>query len=347
MRIRWRGFELPTRCVPADISGDNTYGKFVIEPFERGFGHTLGNGFRRILLSSIEGVAVTSVRFAGVTHEYTTIQGVYEEVQEIILNIKELNFRLTGDATRAEAVIEKKGECQVTGNDIECPAELEIINPDNLIATLTDKKAHFKAELIIEKDRGYITSEDNRKRHQAQEQPEGFIPVDSTFSPILRVKYSVEDTRVGKITNYDKLLLELWTDGTISPEDAMLEASNIYKKHLNCFTRFRDLGEELEEKKKPGLSDEKLKKAREELKMKFDTPIENLGLSVRTINCLSSKGLKTVGDIASKSEAEISKIRNFGKTSAKELKTKLGEIGVTFQMSLEEELKKLEERGVE
>lgn len=347
MRIRWRGFELPTRSVPVEEEMTQGYGKFIVEPFERGFGHTLGNGFRRILLSSIEGSAVTAVRVDGVDHEYGTIPGVYQDVQELILNTKELNFKLDNELTRAEIVIEKKGEGDITGHDIQCPAGVEVINPDHVIALQTDAKATFRADMVVEKNRGYISADENEIRLKAQEQPVGYIAIDSTFSPILRVKYAVHDTRVGKITNYDKLIIEIWTDGTIIPEDALLEAANIYKKHLNCFTRYRELGEELEETKKPGLSDEKLKVAQDEMRDKFDTSIENLGLSVRTINCLSSKGLQTVGDIVSKTESEIAKIRNFGKTSAKELKVKLGELGLTFGMDLDDELIKLEERGVE
>lgn len=347
MRIRWRGFELPTRCVPVEEVMTPQYGNFVIEPFERGFGHTLGNGLRRILLSSIEGSAVTAVRIEGIQHEYGTIPGVYEDMQEIMLNVKELNFRLIGDVTSAEVTVDKKGEGPVTASDIQCPPGIEVVNGERLIATLTDKKASFRAVMLLEKQRGYKTAEDNEVHLKEKEHPAGFIPIDSIFSPVLRVRYAVQDTRVGKITNYDKLILEVWTDGTISPQEAMLEAANIYKKHLNCFTRFRDLGDELEEQKKPGLSDEKLKKAQEELAAKFGIPIADLGLSVRTINCLSSRGLKTIGDIIGMSEAEITKIRNFGKTSAKELKVKLAELGLDYEMTLEGELKKLEESGVE
>lgn len=347
MRIRWRGFELPTRCVPVEEELTDTYGKFIIEPFERGFGHTLGNGFRRILLSSIEGAAVVSVRFDRVEHEFATIPGVYEDVQQLLLNIKEICFKMNSGVGQTEVTVEKKGEGKVTAGDISCPSEIEVMNRDHVLATLTDDKAVFKAEMIVEKRRGYLHAEENESRLNAQEQPLGYLCVDSTFSPVLRVRYSVDDTRVGKITNYDKLILELWTDGTISPEDALLEAANIYKKHLNCFTRFRDLGEELKEEKKPGLSDEKLKKEKEKLQKKFETPVTELGLSVRTVNCLTSEGLETVGDIVKKPEAEITKIRNFGKTSAKELKTKMTELDLAYQMSLEEELEKLEEQGVE
>jgi DNA-directed RNA polymerase subunit alpha len=347
MRIRWRGFELPTRCIPVEEKLTDTYGMFIVEPFERGFGHTLGNGLRRILLSSIEGAAVVSARFEGIEHEFSTIPGVYEDVQQLILNIKEIRFKMDTGVNRGEVTVEKKGEGEVCAKDITCPPEIEIVNGDHILASLTDSKTVFKAEMIVEKRRGYMDAEENESRLKAQEEPVGYLCIDSTFSPVLRVRYSVDDTRVGKITNYDKLILELWTDGTISPEDSLLEAANIYKKHLNCFTRFRDIGEELEEDKKPGLSDEKLKKEKEKLQKKFETPITELGLSVRTINCLTSEGLNIVEDIVEKPESEITKIRNFGKTSAKELKTKLTELGLTYQMSLEEELEKLEEQGVD
>lgn len=347
MRIRWRGFELPARCVPVEKEKTKNYGKFIIEPFERGFGHTIGNGFRRILLSSIEGSAIVSVKFHGVSHEFSTIPGVYEDIQEIILNIKELNFRITGEATTGEISIDKSGKGEVRGSDLKCPPEIEMVNPNHVIATVTDQKSAFKADMILEKNRGYMSAEENSIRLKAKEKSAGFIAIDATFSPILRVRYSVEDTRVGNITNYDRLILEVWTNGIIKPEEALIECASIYKKHLNCFTRLREMGEELEEKRKPGLLDEKVKRAKEELKKKFETPVTELGLSVRTINCLTTKGLSAVGDIISKAESEITKIRNFGKTSARELKTKLAELGLTFQMDIDEEIKKLEEMGVE
>ncbi|MFH1706435.1 MAG: DNA-directed RNA polymerase subunit alpha [Planctomycetota bacterium] len=347
MRIRWRGFELPTRCLPVKESMTASYGKFIIESFERGFGHTLGNGFRRILLSSIEGAAVTAVRLEGVDHAFTTIPGVFQDVQEFVLNLKELNFRLTGEVNKVDVNIEKKGAGDITGADVQCPAGAEVVNPGHVIGTKTEAKGTFRALLVVEKNRGYLSAEENEERLKTQEQPVGFIAIDATFSPILRVQYAVEDTRVGKITDYDKLVMEVWTDGTIYPEDAMLEAANVYRKHLNCFTRYREVGMELEEKRKPGLADEKVRKAQDELKAKFATAIDGIGLSVRTLNCLATKGIKTIGEIAAMPEAEVEKIRNFGKTSAKELKNKLVELGLNFEMDLEDELLKLEERGVE
>ncbi|MHC4600662.1 MAG: DNA-directed RNA polymerase subunit alpha, partial [Planctomycetota bacterium] len=240
MRIRWRNLEIPSRVVCEEESREERYGSFLAEPFERGFGVTVGNSLRRILLSSIEGTAVTSVKIDGAKHEFSTLSGVVEDVTEIVLNVKKLLVRLHTDQPKTLRLeIKKKGN--VTAADITEEADVEVVNPDLHICTLTDSKP-FAMEMNLRRGRGYVTAEEN----EAEEQEIGTIPVDSIFSPVLRVKFWTENTRVGKMTNYDRLHMEIWTDGTVSPEDALVEASKILRKHLNPFVQFSQLGKELE-----------------------------------------------------------------------------------------------------
>ncbi len=239
MRIRWRDLELPTKVVADSATRTDMYAKFTAEPFERGYGVTVGNGLRRVLLSSIEGTAVTSVKIQGVKHEFSSIEGVKEDVTDIILALKRLRVEFHTDDPKVLR-IEKTGPGAVTGADILTGADCEVVNKDLLICTLTDEKT-FEAEVEVRRGRGYVTAEENAR----EEQEIGVIPMDSIFSPIQRVRYRTENTRVGKLTNYDRLILELWTDGTITPEMALVEASKIYRKHLNPFIQFFDVGKEL------------------------------------------------------------------------------------------------------
>ncbi len=324
MRIRWRNFELPSQVRMDQSTSTPTYGKFTVEPFERGFGTTIGNGLRRVLLSSIEGTAVTSVKIDGVVHEFSTIPGVYEDVTHIILNIKKLRVRMHTDAPATLRIdVAKQGD--VTAGEIESDHNVEIVNQDLKICTLTED-VRFYCEIQVRKGRGYVTAEDNA----GDEMEIGTIPVDSIFSPVYRVKYGIENTRVGKFTNYDRLVLEIWTDGTVSPEMALVEASKIYRKHLNPFVQYFELKDDLavEGGVLAPEGDEGAK--RRELDDLLSKSVDMLELSVRSKNCLDSENITTLRQLVTMSEAEILKVRNFGKTSLKEVKSKLSALGLTF-----------------
>lgn len=327
MRIRWRDFEIPNSVICEESSRTSTYGKFMVEPFERGFGVTVGNSLRRILLSSLEGASVVSVRIEGVQHEFSTLSGVYEDVTDIVLNIKNLLFILyDGDEAELKIRADKKGE--VRGADIQHGPEVRIVNPDLLIATLTqDVPLHI--DLSIRKGRGYWTSEENSRGDNEI----GVIWVDSSFSPVSRVRYKTEDTRVGQLTNYDRLILEIWTNGTLSPEMALVEASKILRRHLNPFIQYADLGQSMQVD--GGLSSDEnfLTSDGDERRRKLDMPIGSLDLSVRAQNCLEGQEIKTVGDLVKRNEADLLKVRNCGKTTLLEIKTKLREFGLALGMS--------------
>jgi DNA-directed RNA polymerase subunit alpha len=327
MRIRWRDFELPSRVELDEDTATPAYGRFFVEPFQRGFGTTIGNGLRRVLLSSIEGAALTSVKIEGVLHEFSTIDGVYEDMTNVILNLKQLRLKMEDEGpVELTLDVERKGE--VTANDIACPAGVEILNRDLKICTLTEK-IPFTAILTARKGRGYVTAEENIE----EEQELGTIPVDSLFSPIYRVRYGVEATRLGKDTNYDRLVLEIWTDGTVNPEMALVEASKIYRKHLNPFVQYFELSEELSE----GVSLEvpaEPEEQQSELDVLLDQPLEKLNLSVRAKNCLDSENILTVRELVAMTESELLKVRNFGKTSLKEVKAKLQDLGLSLGMAM-------------
>jgi DNA-directed RNA polymerase subunit alpha len=324
MRIRWRNFELPTQVVVDRDTLTATYGRFTVEPFERSFGTTVANGLRRVLLSSLEGTAVTSVRIAGIVHEFSTITGVYEDVTDIILNVKNLVVRLQGDEpVMLRVQINKKGP--VTAADIQTIAGAEIVNPDLHLCTLTEK-VEFSMELTVKKGRGYVTAEENT----IEGQDLGIIPVDSIFSPVRRVKFRTENTRVGKLTNYDKVILEIWTDGAIGPEMALVEAAKIYRKHLNPFVHFFEQGPVLPrpEERIEGVPVTEVTGAAAE---KLNRPISDLDLSVRASNCLAAANIRTIGDLVERTEEEMLQIRNFGRTSLKEVKKKLTELGLSLR----------------
>ena len=324
MRIRWRGFELPTKVVCDEATRSENYAKFVVEPFERGFGTTIGNSLRRVLLSSLEGAAVTSVRIENVLHEFSTIEGVYEDVAEIVLNVKRLRVRIQGERpTTMRIDVKRKGE--VTGADVQCDADVEVANRDAHICTLT-KATHFVCELAAEKGRGYRTAEEN----EAGSQEIGRIFVDSVFSPVVRVRYRAEDTRVGQRTNYDRLIIETWTDGTVTPEMALTEAAKILRKHLNPFVQEFELGAELEEPEAAGVLAPMRPALADDLSAKLSLPVAELELSVRSSHCLEGESIRTVGDLIGHTEEGLLKVRNFGKTSLDEVNRKLGELGLTL-----------------
>ena len=301
----------------ASLSADGRYGKFVVEPLERGFGTTLGNSLRRVLLSSLPGVAVTSIKIDGVVHEFSTIEGVKEDVTEIVLNVKGITAKLYSDTPKTVR-IEASGEGEVTAGSIQQDAEIEVLNPDWHIATLADG-AKLIMELVFDKGRGYVPAERNK---QAAEQASlNALPVDSIYTPVLKVNYTVENTRVGQITDYDKLTLEVWTDGTISAKEAVSLAARIMTEHLNLFVTLSQEAMDAE------IMVEKDDKGKEKA---LEMTIEELDLSVRSFNCLKRAGINTVEDLINKSEDEMMKVRNLGRKSLEEVVAKLDSLGFTL-----------------
>ena len=304
-------------CV--EISEGNLYGKFVIEPLERGFGTTLGNSLRRILLSSLPGVAVSSVRIDGVLHEFSTIPGVKEDVTEIILNLKALSAKLYCDGPKV-ATISASGECVVTAGDIVCDEQVEIINPDLVIATLNED-AHLNMEITLCKGRGYVSAD----RNKTPNMPIGVLPVDSIFTPIRKVNYTIENTRVGQMTDYDKLTLEVWTDGSIKPDEATSMAAKILSEHLMLFI---NLTENVVPVDFNEPEDNKMEKVQE-------MTIEELDLSVRAYNCLKRANINTVAELVQRNEEDMMKVRNLGKKSLEEVEQKLAALGLSLRRSEE------------
>lgn len=305
----------------AELKSNGTYGKFIISPLERGYGTTLGNSLRRVLLSSLPGVAVTSVKIDGVHHELSTIPGVKEDVTEIILNIKGLTAKLYGEGPKT-IYIEAEGECEVTAGDIKADSEVDILDPGMHIATL-GKDAKLYMEITIDKGRGYVSAEKNK---QIFDLAIDVIAVDSIYTPVLKVNYKVEDTRIGQVTDFDKLTLEVWTDGTISAKEAVSLAAKFLNDHLNLFI---DLSEEAITTE---IMVDKDDKGKEKI---LEMTIEELDLSVRSFNCLKRAGINTVDDLINKSEEEMMKVRNLGKKSFDEVKEKLQSLG--FNLTSEEE----------
>ncbi len=327
MRIRWRNFELPSRVQFDTDTLTQTYGRCNVEPFERGFGHTIGNGLRRVLQSSIEGTAVTAVKIEGVNHEFDSLEGVYEDVADIILAIKRL--RIIYDGSQSLTLrIQKSGKGPVTGADVQCEGGARVANTDLVIATLT-KDRKFNAELVVQRGRGYVPADENASDAQQL----GTIPVDSIYSPVQRVRYTIEQTRVGKLTNYDRLVMEIWTDGTVSPEMALTEAAKIYRKHLNPFvitSHSRDLSLVAED---PSTSEYNVRNQQSsELQRQLSLPVSELELSVRARNCLDGANIQTIGDLVGMGEEEVMNLKNLGRTSLLEIKQKLAERGLGLGM---------------
>src|SRR3989339_845626 len=322
MGIKWRDFQMPKRLECDESTYTDTYGKFSAEPFERGYGVTLGNSLRRVLLSSIEGAAVTSVRFAQAQHEFTAIPGVAEDVTEIILNIKGLVLR-SNSKTPKTISIKKNKKGNITAKDIETDETIEVINHDLHIAALT-RDVDFSLEMEVAKGRGYYSAEFNKK----EDQPIGVIAVDSIFSPVIKVAFSTENTRVGQRTDYDRLILEIWTNGTMNPKEALLYAANILQRHLDVFVAYGQLPEEEEQV-------EEVSAEEESLYAKLRLPISELELSVRSSNCLKDANIKTIAELVKKTESELLTFRNFGKKSLTEINDLLKVMGINLGMKVD------------
>ena len=306
----------------AEISEDNRYGKFICEPLERGYGTTFGNSLRRMLLSSLEGAAITSIRIDGVLHEFSTIPGVRDDVTNIVLNLKELCLKMAGNEPRIIR-IDVEGEKEVTAADIICDADIEILNPDLHIATVNED-GKLKIEMTVERGRGYVPADKNKKPDDTI----SVIPIDSIFSPVKRVNYTVQDTRVGNVTDYDRLILEVWTDGSLRPEEAVSKAAGILVMHLKLFQNMDGLPEEEEEEEATFPEEEE-----DDSSKVLDMTIEDLDLSVRSFNCLKRANINTVADLAEKTEDDMMKVRNLGRKSLEEVKKKLEELGLTLKQN--------------
>jgi DNA-directed RNA polymerase subunit alpha len=332
MRMRWRGLELPSRVVRDEQVSTDTYAKFVAEPFERGFGTTVGNSLRRILLSSLEGAAVTHIRLKGAEHEFSSLPGVMEDVTDIILNVKSLVVKLDSDDTKEMKLTASKPG-PITAGMIEADPSITIVNKDHVIATLTEGDS-FDMTLTVSKGRGYVTAADNIE--DTEEQEIGLISVDSIYSPVTRVRYSTEDARVGQKTDYDRLILEIWTNGTLTPEMALVEASKILRKHLNPFVQYFELGSETaNDDAVAALRDANKAMIDPDLQQKLNMTIQELDLSVRANNCLESAKISTVRDLVRKTDSDLLKVRSFGKTSLREVKRKLADLGLSLGMDLD------------
>jgi DNA-directed RNA polymerase subunit alpha len=331
MRVTWRGLELPTRVERDTRVSSEKYSRFFIEPFERGFGTTIGNSLRRVLLSSLEGSAVTSIKIAGVDHEFTSIGGVMEDTTDIVLNVKNLVVRLQDGGPKTMTVSANKAGA-VTAADIVADPAIEVINKDMVLATLTEDVS-FEMEMEVENGRGYVPASERIADTDRFEQEIGRILLDAVYSPVTRVRYATENTRVGQKTNYDRLILEIWTNGTITPEMALVEAAKILRKHINPFVQYFEIGEEtvVGEIGEKGPEEEAID---EELAKKLSIPIQELELSVRASNCLESVKLETVGQLVRMTDADLLKIRSFGKTSLREIKRKLADIGLSLGMNV-------------
>jgi DNA-directed RNA polymerase subunit alpha len=310
---------MPKQVAP-DTGNNDSYGKFVIEPLERGFGLTLGNALRRVLLSSLQGAAITAVRIDGVLHEFSTLPGVIEDVTEIILNLKQVRLKLHGDGPK-KGTFEARGKGEVRAGDLAVDADVEVLNPDLHIATL-NKDGDLRMEVEIDGGRGYVSAD----QHSQTDRPIGVIPIDSVFSPVVKVNYNVETTRLGQRIDYDKLSIEVWTDASILPSDAVAVAAKILRDHFTLFIRFEEpIEEEVEEE----VNEDTMR-----IRRLLDKSVEELELSVRSSNCLRAAEIKSIGDLVQKSEGEMLKYRNFGRKSLKEIQDILGEMGLAFGMDV-------------
>ncbi|MDR3623353.1 MAG: DNA-directed RNA polymerase subunit alpha [Paludisphaera borealis] len=327
MRIRWRGLELPSRVICNRENLSDTFGEFHIEPFERGFGHTVGNSLRRILLSSLEGSSITKIKIQGIQHEFSSIPGMVDDITDLVLNIKLLVVKNHSEHPRTIR-IDRDRRGVVTAADILHDESIEIINPDHILCTLTDD-VPFHLEMSVENGRGYKTAAEGH----VDDLEIGVIPIDSSFSPVHRVEYNVENTRVGQRTNYDKLILRIWTTGVLNPEMALVEAAKILRKHLNPFVQYNEPGPGLPSEASPYDSHQHAP-LDAELERKLDMSLAELELSVRATNCLESEGITTVRHLVSRSEDQLLNVRNFGETTLKEVRAKLLEIGLDLGMNV-------------
>jgi DNA-directed RNA polymerase subunit alpha len=323
MPVRLGRFEMPKRLTKEESTATETYAKFVAEPFETGYGHTIGNSLRRVLLSSLEGAAITSIKVDGAMHEFTTVDGVVEDVTDIILNLKKILFKAHSREPQTLLLsVNKEGD--VTAADIELNQNVELVNPKQHICTL-DKKKKFEMELEVKVGRGFCPGDENKKPNQAI----GVIAIDSLFSPVTRVRYAVESARVGQRTDYDRLIVEIWTDGRITPDDSLTQASAILQHHLDVFVGYDKNAVEFEEVV------DKQDEEKSKLKKLLGMSVNEIELSVRAANCLNNANITTVGQLAMKTEAEMLKYRNFGKKSLNEIKEKLSTLGLTLGMTFE------------
>ncbi|NIA06201.1 MAG: DNA-directed RNA polymerase subunit alpha [Actinobacteria bacterium] len=330
MQIRWRGLELPTRACLDESTATDKYGLFVVEPFERGFGTTVGNSLRRVLLSSIEGSAVTWIKIDGVSNEFSSIPGVVEDVTDIILNVKSLVIKSHADEPKLMKLSgDKKGP--LTAGMIQADPAIEIFEPDRVIATLAKDGVKFDLTMEVCRGRGYVPAAENA----AVEQEIGVIPVDSVFSPVKRVRYLTENTRLGQRTNYDRLKLEIWTDGTISPELALVEGGKIIRKHLNPFVQYFELGHE-QAAPVDQTAEEKAAESQAQRHALLSKPLVELEMSVRAANCLQMAKIHTVQQLVTLSDSDLLKVRSFGKTSLREIKRKLADLGLSLGMTPED-----------
>jgi DNA-directed RNA polymerase subunit alpha len=317
---------MPKRLIKEESTATPTYAKFIAEPFETGYGHTIGNSLRRVLLSSLEGAAITNFKIEGVMHEFTSVDGIVEDVTDIVLNLKKVLFKVhVREPQTLTLSVNKEGP--VYAEEIQLNPNVELVTPKQIICTI-DKKRKLDMEFEVKVGRGFCTAEENKK----SEQIIGVIPIDSLFSPVTRVKYSVESARVGQRTDYDKLILEIWTDGRISPEDALLQASAILQKHLDVFVGYDKNVVEFEQETQKQ-DDEKMK-----LRKLLNMSVNEIELSVRAANCLNNANITTVGQLAMKTETEMLKYRNFGKKSLNEIKEKLAALGLNLGMKFDPEL---------
>lgn len=319
-------FELPNRLVKVEDSASETFAIFQVEPFERGYGHTLGNSMRRVLLSSIEGAAISSIKIDGVQHEFQSIEGIVEDVTDIVLNLKKV-LLVSDSRESATLLIDVDREGKVTAADIQENNNFKVINPEQIICTI-DKKQRFLAELEVRVGRGYCAGEENKKEDQAI----GVIPIDSLFSPVRLVKYSVENTRVGQEMDYDKLIIEIATDGRITPDEALKQSAAILKHHLDVFDEVSKEEVEFESESK------EISEEQNRLRKLLNMSVNEIELSVRAANCLNNANITTVGELAMKSEQEMLKYRNFGKKSLNEIKDKLEQLGLSLGMKIDERL---------
>jgi DNA-directed RNA polymerase subunit alpha len=321
MHIRWRGLELPSvvECEQETLTAN--YGNFTAEPFERGFGVTVGNSLRRILLSSLEGSAVTQIKIRGAQHEFTTVPGVVEDVTDIVLNVKALVVKNHSESTKV-ITIEKNTAGVITGADVQADGDVEIINSDHVIATLT-QDVDFMMEMVVENGRGYVPASE----HSTGDHEIGIIPIDAVFSPIVRVRYEIEETRVGQKTNYDKLNMEIWSDGSVQPEMALVEAAKIFRKHLNPFVQYQELGRRVHAQPRGGASN-----VDAVLESKLNTTTAELRFSVRAGNCLEAEHIDTVRELVQRTEDQLLEVRNFGETTLNEVREKLNELGLHLGM---------------
>ena len=317
--MKWKNLTMPKQIVP-DAANTDGYGKFVIEPLERGFGLTLGNSLRRVLLSSLQGAAVTAVRIDGVLHEFSTLPGVIEDVTEIILNLKQVRLKLHGDGPK-KGTFEMQGKGEVRASDLKVDPDVTVLNPDQHIATL-NRDGDLRMEVEINGGRGYVSAD----QHSEADRPIGVVPIDSLFSPVTRVNYGIEATRLGQRIDYDKLTFEVWTDRSILPQDAVAVAAKVLRDHFNLFIHFE---EPIEEEKEEEVDEETVR-----IRRMLEKSVEELELSVRSSNCLRAAEIKTIGDLVQKSEGEMLKYRNFGRKSLKEIQDILNEMGIGFGMDV-------------